>query len=75
MLLAGCLLAAWQNSKSHGQKRDVISWISKKVQEVSEADAQALPDLDPDHAGFYDELCSKLTCCSGRYRSVSSKKG
>ena len=56
-------MAAWQSSSSRGQKREVISWISKKVQEITEDDAQALHDRDPDHLGFYDEMCNKMTCC------------
>ena len=62
---AGSLLAAWQGSNSHAQRRDVISWISKRVQDITENDAQALNDKDPEHAGFYDELCNRLTCCNG----------
>lgn len=66
LLLAGCLLDAWQNSSSHGQRRDVISWVSKRVLEITEDDAQALDDKDPEHPGFYDNICNRLTCCNGR---------
>ena len=65
-MLADCLLDAWQNSSSHGQRRDVISWVSKRVLEITEDDAQALDDKDPEHAGFYDNICNRLTCCNGR---------
>ena len=44
----------------------MISWISKKVQEIAEDDAQALDDKDPESPSLYDEMCNKLTCCSGR---------
>lgn len=66
LLLIGGLLAAWQSSKSHSQRRDVISWISKQVLAIREDDAQALPDRDPERPGLYDEVCSKLTCCRDR---------
>ena len=59
-------MAAWQNSETHGQRRDVISWISKKVQEVTEDDAQALDNKDPEHPGLYDEVCNRVTCCTGQ---------
>ena len=59
-------MAAWQSSRSHGQRRDIISWISKKVQEVTEDDAQALDNKDPEHPGLYDEVCNRVTCCTGR---------
>jgi len=62
-VLLGSLMAAWQSSNSHGQKREVISWISKKVQEITEDDAQALDERDPEHPGFYDEICNKMNCC------------
>ncbi len=57
-MLLGSLMAAWQSSSSHGQKREVISWISKKVQEITEDDAQALRDRGPEHPGFYDECAT-----------------
>ena len=59
-------MAAWQNSRSHGQRRDIICWISKKVQEVTEDDAQALDNKDPEHPGLYVEVCNRVTCCTGQ---------
>lgn len=63
VLVEGCLMAAWQSSSSHGERQEVISWISKRILEINEDDAQALVDKDPDHPSFYDQMCSKLTCC------------
>ncbi len=38
MLLAAALLAAWQTSQSRRERQDVISWISKKVHEITEVE-------------------------------------
>lgn len=65
LMNAGSLMSAWQTSKSHSQRADVILWISRKVQEITEDDAQALHDRDPDHPGLYDEVCSRLSRCAG----------
>ena len=60
MLLADGLLTAWQTSRSRRERQDVISWISKKVHEITEVEAQALPDRDPEQPSWYDKMCNIL---------------
>ena len=54
---SGCLLAAWQQS-NHAQKKALLTLLVKKVHEISEEEAQSLPDKDLDTTGFYDKLLS-----------------
>ena len=52
----------------------MISWISKKVQEIAEDAARALDDKDLERPGSYDALCNKLACCSGCPWSMLARK-
>ena len=54
-------MTAWQSSNSRQQK-DLIDELARVVQNISETDAQELPDKDPDVPGIHDKLHSLLTC-------------
>lgn len=62
---SGCLLAAWQQS-NHSQKRHLLNLLVRKVHDISEEEAQALPEKDVDTNGFYDKFLSWVNTKLGR---------
>lgn len=62
MLMAGCLMEAWQSS-SWAQQAILVNELARLMQSISEAEAQDLPNKDPDVPGFHDNLYTLLTCC------------
>ena len=62
---SGCLLAAWQQS-NHSQKKHLLNLLVRKVHDISEEEAQALPDKDVDTNGFYDKVLSWINTKMGR---------
>ena len=47
---ADTLMQAWMQSTTARQRREVVSAVAQALQTISQAEAQALPDKDPDVA-------------------------
>lgn len=62
---SGCLLTAWQQS-SHSQKRHLLNLLVRQVHDISEEEAQALPEKDLDTNGCYDKVLNWLNTRLGR---------
>lgn len=62
---AGCLLAAWQQS-NHSQKKHLLNLLVRQVHDISEDEAQALPDKDADRNSFYDKVVSWVNAKTSR---------
>ena len=62
MTIAGSLLEAWQRS-GHHQRGELVTLITKTLQDIPESDAQALPIKDPEPAGVHDRLSSMFEQC------------
>ena len=61
-MCAGSIQAAWQQG-GHMQRNLLLDQLVRVLQNVSEEEAQALPDKDPEVPGMYDKLCSMMVCC------------
>lgn len=61
-MCAGCIQAAWRQG-DHVQRNKLLDQLARVLQNVSEDEAQALPDKDPEVPGMYDKLCSMMVCC------------
>ena len=61
-MCAGSIQAVWQQG-DHKQRNLLLDQLVKVLQNVSEEEAQALPDKDPEVPGMYDKLCSMMVCC------------
>lgn len=49
---ADTLMQAWVQSTTARQRREVVSAVAQTLQTISQAEAQALPDKDPDVAAI-----------------------
>ena len=45
---ADTLMQAWMQSTTARQQREVVSAVAQTLQTISQTEAQALPDKDPD---------------------------
>ena len=61
-MCAGCILEAWQHG-DRMQRSKLLDQLVRVLQSISEEEAQALPDKDPERPGMYDRVCSLLLCC------------
>ena len=61
-MCAGSIQAAWGQG-NHVQCNKLLDQLARQLQNVSEDEAQALPDKDPEVPGMYDKLCSMMVCC------------
>lgn len=62
---SGSILAAWQQS-NHAQKKHLLDMLVRQVHDISEEEAQALPDKDVDISGLYDRVLSWINTKVGR---------
>lgn len=62
VVCAGSIQAAWRQG-DHVQRNKLLDQLARVLQNVSEDEAQALPDKDPEVPGMYDKLCSMMVCC------------
>ena len=53
-----CVQAAFLK---HGSM--VLDQLVRVLQNVSEEEAQALPNKDPERPGVYDRVCNMMVCC------------
>ena len=58
-MCADCILEAWQHGDD-AQRSKLLDQLVRVLQSVSEEEAQALPDKDPEVPGMYDKLCRML---------------
>ena len=61
-LSSGSIQEEWQQG-DHMQRNKLLNQLVRVLQNVSEEEAQALPDKDPETPGMYDKLCSLMVCC------------
>ncbi len=59
---AASIQASWQQA-DRKQRVALLNQLVRKLQNISEEEAQAIPDKDPERPGFYDKMCSMLYCC------------
>ena len=52
VLHADTLMQAWVQSTTARQQREVVSAVAQTLQTISQAEAQDLPDKDPDVAAI-----------------------
>ena len=57
-------MAAWQMGNSH-EHGDIVTLITKTLQEITEEEAQALRHKDAEAPGLHDKLSSVLEQCAG----------
>lgn len=60
--MTGSLMEVWQSS-SWAQQTSLLNQLAKLMQNISETEAQDLPDKDPDVPGLHDSLYTLLRCC------------
>ncbi len=58
---AGSILAFWQQADRR-QRVILLNQLVRKLQNIPEEEAQAIPDKDPERPGVYDRMCSMLYC-------------
>ena len=58
----GCVLEAWQHG-DRAQRHKLLDQLVRVLQNVTEEEAQALPDKDPERPGVYDRVCNVMVCC------------
>ncbi len=59
-------MQAWENAKTSRQKQELVYGVARAVQTISQAEAQALPDKDPDVVNRPSFSLSSLRSCLGR---------
>ena len=60
---AGSIEEAWRQGDRQ-QRNLLLNQLVRVLQSISEEEAQALPDKDPERPGLYDKLCSMMPCCA-----------
>ncbi|KAL3133727.1 hypothetical protein ABBQ32_008217 [Trebouxia sp. C0010 RCD-2024] len=61
----GSIVAAWQQG-DRKRRSLLLNQLVRVLQSISEEEAQALPDKDPERQGVYDKFCSMMACnCCG----------
>jgi len=59
---AASIQTSWQQA-DRKQRVALLNQLVRKLQNISEEEAQAIPDKDPERPGLYDKMCSMLYCC------------
>ncbi len=59
-------MQAWEDAKTSRQKQEVVYGVAKVLQTISQAEAQALSDKDPDVVDRPSFSLSSLRSCLGR---------
>ncbi len=67
LVLSVCVCAAsiqtvWQQA-DRKQRVALLNQLVRKLQNISEEEAQAITNKDPESPGVYDRLCSMFYCC------------
>lgn len=63
LVCVGCILDAWQQG-DRMQRSKLLDQLVRVLQSVSEEEAQALPDKDPERRSLYDRVCTLMVCCA-----------
>ena len=66
MTAAACdavtLMQAWQQSKTSKERQRVAEDIAKTLQNITGAEAQSLPNTDPETIDSSEGICSRCMC-------------
>lgn len=74
MLSPGSLMAAWQVS-SWRDRNEIVTLITKSLQDITEEEAQTQPFKDAEPPGWHDRLSVTVELCTSRMsfkRQISS---
>ena len=61
-------MEAWQ-SGNHHERGELVSLITKTLQDIPEEEAQALPNKDPEPVGLHDKMSSMFDRWGSRLSS------
>ena len=59
---AASIQTSWQQV-DRKQRVALLNQLVRKLQNISEEEAQAIPEKDPERPGLYDKMYSMLYCC------------
>lgn len=62
LVLSDSIQAIWQQG-NRKQRVALLDQLVRVLQSISEEEAQAIPDKDPERPGLYDQICNTLYCC------------
>lgn len=57
------LMQTWQQSKTSKERQKVAEDIAKTLQNITGAEAQGLPNKDPETIDSSGGICSRYMCC------------